>query len=158
MAAETSEIKCLILPVQGRPVVLPNAAVAEIITQQDIEPCADAPPWLLGTGQWRGMHIPLVAFDSLTGERADTPQAAGRFVVVFGLEGEGAPGFYGIRIDALPRSETVDAERLQPVDGAAHPSEYIGARARLSDERQCLVPDFDALGQLLTQYAPRPTH
>ena len=152
MAGEGSrQLKCLVLPVKGTPVIVPNSAVAEIITQQDIAPSGNTPDWFLGTGAWRGTEIPLIAFDRLCGERQDVPEASGRFVVLFGLEGEGAPPFYGIRIDALPRSETVDGERLQPARGPAHASEYVAARAIVGD-RECLVPDFDALGRTLARY------
>lgn len=152
MAADAApQLKCLVLPVQGTPVIVPNSAVAEIITQQDIAPSEDTPDWFLGTGAWRGTEIPLIAFDRLCGERQDVPEASGRFVVLFGIEGEGAPPFYGIRIDALPRSESVDGERLQPAPGPPHPSDYVAARAALG-ERQCLVPDFDALGRTLVRY------
>jgi chemosensory pili system protein ChpC len=153
--ADDRQIKCLLLPVTGRSVIVPNSAVAEIITQQDITPAGDAPDWYLGTGRWRGSDIPLIAFDRLVGEREDVPEPAGRFVVLFGLEREGAPGFYGIRIDQLPRTETVDAERLRPADGDAHPSEYVHTRAVVAGDRECLIPDLDALGRTLGRYGAR---
>ena len=146
------QLKCLVLPLHGRPAIVPNSAVAEIITQQDITPSADTPDWFLGTGSWRGLEIPLLAFDRLCGERQDVPEAAGRFVVLFGIESAGAPAYYGIRIDALPRSETVNGERLQAAPGPAHGSEFVAARATIAD-RECLVPDFDALGETLSRYA-----
>ncbi len=148
------EIKCLVLPVAGRPLIVPNVAVAEIVTQQDVTPQPGAPDWLLGTGTWRGTQIPLIAFDRLCGEREDAPERTGRFVVMYGLEGEGAPPFYGLRIDALPRTETVDAQRLRPAEGTPHASAMVAARAVVS-ERECLVPAFDRLGHELTRYAGR---
>ena len=154
MAAEDGrQLKCLLLPVKGTPVIVPNSAVAEIITQQDIAPSDDTPDWFLGTGSWRGAEIPLIAFDRLCGERQDVPPAPGRFIILFGLEGEGAPPFYGIRIEALPRSETVDAERLRTAAGPAHASECVAARATVGGDRECLVPDFDALAETLARYA-----
>ena len=153
MAVEPQQIKCLVLSMHGRPVLVPNSAVAEIVTQQDIAPGQDEPDWFLGTGHWRGTEIPLIAFDRLVGERDDVPDPAGRFVILFGLEGDNAPGFYGFRIDALPRSETLDSDKLRPVEGEPHPSEFVGARARLGDDRECLIPDFDALGRTLARYA-----
>lgn len=148
------ELKCLVLPVSGRPLIVPNVAVAEIVTQQDVTPQSKTPDWFLGTGTWRGMQIPLIAFDRLSGEREDVPERTGRFVVMYGLEGEGAPPFYGVRIDALPRTETVDANRLRPAEGAPHGSDMVAARASVGD-RECLVPAFDRLGHELTRYTGR---
>ncbi|MDX1610428.1 MAG: chemotaxis protein CheW [Halofilum sp. (in: g-proteobacteria)] len=146
-------VKCLVLTVTGPAVVVPNAAVAELITQNTVSSVEGAPDWFLGRGSWRGLDIPLIAFDRLCGEREQPPPAAGRFVVLFGLEHEGAPAFYGIRIDRLPRSETVDRTGLIAADEPGHPSEYVALRARLGD-RECLIPDFDALGRALAPYAP----
>jgi chemosensory pili system protein ChpC len=155
MAEGNRELKCLVLPVGGLPLIVPNVAVAEIVTQQDVAPQPDAPAWLLGTGAWRGMQIPLIAFDYLSGERDATPDATGRYVVMYGLEGEGAPPFYGVRIDALPRTETVDAERLRPAEGGVHDSDMVATRA-IVGERECLVPAFERLGHELTRRSPRP--
>lgn len=154
MAAEEGrQLKCLLLPVKGTPVIVPNSAVAEIITQQDIAPSEGTPDWFLGTGSWRGAEIPLIAFDRLCGERQDVPRAAGRFVVLFGLEGDGVPPFYGIRIEALPRTESVDGTRLRTATGPEHASECVAARATVGGDRECLVPNFDVVGQTLARYA-----
>lgn len=149
-------VKCLLLTVTGPAVVVPNAAVAELITQNTVSSVEGAPDWFLGRGSWRGLEIPLIAFDRLCGEREQPPLPAGRFVVLFGLEREGGPAFYGIRIDRLPRSETVERSSLVAAEDPAHPSEYVALRARLGD-RDCLIPDFDAVGRALAPYAPVDT-
>jgi len=152
MAAASDQIKCLMLPQQGRPVIVPNSAVAEIITQQDVRPVEASPDWLLGTGEWRGTRIPLLALDRLCGERAAAPEPTGRFVVLFGLASGSAPGFYGVRIDALPRTQTVTRESLRPAEGEPHPSEHVRQRAVLDGERECLIPDFEAIGATLAAH------
>jgi len=154
MAEVARQVKCLLLPMAGTPVIVPNSAVAEIVTQQDIAPPnGETPDWFLGTGTWRGTEIPLISFDRLSGDRHDVPRAAGRFVILFGIEWEGAPAFYGIRIEALPRSETVNAERLARAQGPTPESEYIAARATVGGDRECLVPDFDQLGRTISRYS-----
>ncbi|PSQ92206.1 MAG: hypothetical protein BRD57_03200 [Proteobacteria bacterium SW_6_67_9] len=150
----TRELKCLVLPMSGRALIVPNVAVAEIVTQQDVTQQSNAPDWLLGTGTWRGLEIPLIAFDRLCGERDAAPERTGRFVVMYGLEGEGAPPFYGVRIDALPRTETVDPQKLRPAEGSPHDSPLVAARASVGD-RECLVPAFGRLGHELTRHIGR---
>lgn len=150
-------VKCLLLSVSGPSVLVPNAAVAELITQNSVTAVEGAPDWFLGRGSWRGLDIPLIAFERLCGDREDAPPSSGRFVVLFGLEREGAPAFYGIRIDRLPRSETVDRTSLARADEPEHPSEVVAVRARISD-RECLIPDFDALGRTLAPYTVTDTY
>jgi chemosensory pili system protein ChpC len=145
-------VKCLLLPVAGPALMVPNAAVAELITQNTVTAVEGAPDWLLGRGSWRGLDIPLIAFDRLAGERDEVPPSSGRFVVLFGLEKEGAPAFYGLRIERLPRSETVDRDSLKAADNPGHDSEFVAMRTMLGDN-ECLIPDFDALGRALAPYA-----
>lgn len=152
MSADGRELKCLLLPIQGIGVLVPNIAVAEIITQQDVMPRQDSPDWFLGMGGWRGQQIPLIAFDRLCRLRDDTPPAAGRFVVLFAPDSGIQPAYFGLRIEALPRSETVNEERLKPADRLDGDSEFIAARARLGD-RDCIVPDVDAVLRAVAPHA-----
>lgn len=146
MSAASAEqrLKCLLLPMKGPGVLVPNAMVAEIITQQAVRPAPGTEGWLLGTGGWRGTEIPLISFEHLCGFRDEQPEAAGRYVVLFSLEPDQAPAYYGVRIESLPRSETVDGGRLQASERAPGDPDCVAARGRLG-ERDCLVPDFDVL-------------
>lgn len=149
------ELKCLVLPVQGPGIVVPNIAVAEIITQQDVTLRDDTPDWFLGTGVWRGQEIPLIAFDRLCGLRQDTPRASGRFVVLFGLDNTTKPPYYAFRIEALPRSETVNTERFEAHERKRDDSEFIAARGAIGD-RECIVPDLDAVVRALLPHLSAP--
>lgn len=153
MAKTQAEVKCLLLPVAGAPLLVPGSAVAEIITQQQITTRDHAPDWLLGVGAWRGREIPLISFERLRGEPLEMPEAAGRFVVLFGFGGEsGRPEFYGIRIESLPRTETADRQRLTPVDGPQGGEPFLAARVTIG-ERECLIPDFDAVERSIAAVA-----
>ena len=136
-------VKCLILPVGATALIVPNIAAAEIVSLEEIAARADTADWFLGFGSWRGSELPLIAFDRLCGERQDVPPAEGRFVILFGLGGRDLP-FYGMRIEALPRSETVDEENLQSADGGGQAGYFISRRV-IADTRECAVPNLDAI-------------
>lgn len=144
MAEPERQLKCLLVPMSGPGLLVPNVLVAEIVTQQAVVEHEGGADWLLGTGSWRGTEIPLIAFERLAGLVDGVPDAAGRYVVLYSLDPGHTPDFYGIRIEALPRSETVDGERLQSRGRSADDSPVIAARAHLGD-RECMVPDLDAL-------------
>lgn len=146
------QLRCLLLPVGATALIVPNSAVAEIVTVDEIAARADTPDWFLGLANWRGAEIPLIAFDRLCGERQDAPPGEGRFVVLFGL-GEN-PLFYGMRIEALPRSEKVDAERLQPAAGGGQAGYFISARGMV-DKRECAVPNVDAVENAIAGHLRR---
>jgi len=144
MADPERATKCLLLPMGERGLLLPNPLVAEIITQQAVVEYAGTPPWFLGTGGWRGTDIPLVSFECLCDEDREPPEPAGRYVVVFSLEPAREPAYYGLRIDALPRSEAVDGERLASQPREPSDPAVVALRGRLGD-RDCLIPDVDRL-------------
>lgn len=144
MAAGARELKCLLLPMAGPGVLVPNTLVGEIVTQQAVRPIRDSADWMLGTGGWRGTEIPLISFERLCRFRDSAPDAAGRYVVLFSLTPEDPPPYYGVRIEALPRSETVDADRLESHDRDSDDPPFIAVRGRLGD-RECIVPDLDAI-------------
>ncbi len=147
--AETDDrqIKCLYLPMTDGPgVVVPGTLVAEIITQQAVSEPPRESDWLLATGAWRGTEIPLISFERLSGLGTGDADPAGRYVVLFSLEPDRTPAYYGLAIQALPRSETVDADRLTSEARSADDPSVVAMRGRLGD-RECIIPDLDVLTQ-----------
>ena len=65
----SDEIKCVILKINGDELLMPNAAVAEIVPIKNIINVANKPGWLLGYLDWRGHSIPLISFEKMGGER-----------------------------------------------------------------------------------------
>jgi len=47
--------------------LLPNAAVAEIIGYQDPAAVESGPNWLLGLMSWRGISLPLISLEAIRG-------------------------------------------------------------------------------------------
>ncbi len=151
--AESRQLKCLLLPLTGMTVIVPSTAVAEVITLDEVTRYAQAPDWFVGVTRWRGIDVPLIAFDRLCRAREDLPPAAGRFVVLYGLDER--PRFYGLRIEALPRNETVDDSTLRPVDGGGPAAEkFVQTRAAI-DTRECAIPEFDTLESAIAAHMPR---
>lgn len=145
MARQTArELKCLLLPMPGAGLLVPNALVAEIVTQQSVSAVPGTADWLLGRGSWRGTDVPLISFDRLCGFVDHAPDPGGRYVILYSLEPEQQPAYYGVRINSLPRSETVDAERLESRSREDDDADVIALRGDLGD-RVCVIPDLDAL-------------
>lgn len=58
-------LTCLILPLLEKNILLPSAAVAEIVPCEGTETLPDMPNWLLGFLPWRGIQIPLVYLEKM---------------------------------------------------------------------------------------------
>lgn len=151
--AESRQLKCLLLPLSGMTMLVPSNAVAEVITLDEITRHSQTPDWFLGTTRWRGVDVPLVAFDRLCRVREDLPPAEGRFVVLFGLGDH--PRFYGVRIESLPRNETVDDATLRPLDDGGPAAEKFIQTRGVIDTRECAIPDLEALERGIASHSPR---
>ncbi len=107
MGERRDSIRCLLIPLAGRKMLLPSVAVAEVLPYAAVEPAADSPEWLLGTIEWRAASIPLLSFERLIGESPPEKEGVHQRVAVFhtlsekGEQTEG-PLFYGIVIQGIP--------------------------------------------------------
>ena len=65
MSSLPSDISSLLIPMQGRPWLVPNIVVAEIIPLRQPDRPGHGPEWLLGWLSWRDQNIPQLSFEKL---------------------------------------------------------------------------------------------
>ena len=147
-----AEIRGLLLPLNARPLLLPNAAVAEIIDFHRLVPVPDAPEWVAGVTDWRQRRLPVVRFERLLGEDVAASQRQ-RIVVCHTLNPEASRPFVGIAASAIPRLVRVREETLA---GEVLPEQWkdlpLCAALRV-DGQPALIPDLPALEAQLAQLA-----
>ncbi|MDQ0011271.1 chemosensory pili system protein ChpC [Luteibacter jiangsuensis] len=144
------EIRCVLIPSGGVRLLLPNAAVAEVITLAGVEPVADAPAWLLGRIAWRGWSIPLVNFDHVASLADDAPPQASRVAVLKAVGHRPDMPYIAVLTHGFPRLTTLNAELLLPThDGHELP---FGVRARvLVRDDTAVIPDLEQLEDTLSE-------
>ena len=69
MSEVVDQVKCVVLTVNEDRLVMPNAAIAEIVPIRNIINVANKPGWMLGYLDWRGNSVPLVSFEAIGGVR-----------------------------------------------------------------------------------------
>ena len=138
------EIRCVLVPVGNLRLLLPNATIAEVITQSKPEPVADAPDWLLGRIAWRGWRVPLVSFTKLAGTEEGDAELSVRVAVLKALGGNPRLPFIAVLTQGFPRLTTLNAELIIPThDGSALPP---GVRAQvLVRDDVAMIPDLEWL-------------
>lgn len=136
------EIRCVLVPVGNLRLLLPNATVAEVITQSTPEPVANAPQWLLGSIAWRGWRVPLVSFTQLAGAEEGDAELSVRVAVLKALGGDPKLPFIAVLTQGFPRLTTLNAELIIPThDGSALPP---GVRAQvLVRDDVAVIPDLE---------------
>ncbi|MDX1594775.1 MAG: chemotaxis protein CheW [Gammaproteobacteria bacterium] len=146
MADQTARpVRALLVPIQGsRMLLLPNAAVAEVVAMRDLESAPDdAPDWLLGTMPWRGESLTVVGYERLRGEDAASMGAGAQVVVVNALAEDAPFGYYGLVAAGIPHLLAVGEGAAETV---AAPGEggYALCDVRLNESRAS-IPDLDAI-------------
>lgn len=138
-----ADVHSLVLPLQDGQLLLPNAAVAEIIEYRTPESAPDQPEWNLGTVTWRGLEIPLVSFEAFVGQDVSAESTRLRIAVLNTLNGNADLPFIGVVLKGIPRLLTAGADSVAPEAGESS-EQGVLARVQAGGEG-ALIPDIDAL-------------
>lgn len=142
MSKTIANIHSLLLPLQDHLLLLPNAAVAEIIDYRDPQSLNDIPAWCLGKVTWRGLEIPLVSYEAFVGGEASGESSRLRIAVLNTLNGNHEVPFVGVVLKGIPRLLTAASDSVSAEAGAA--TAGILAQVQAGGEA-ALIPDIDAL-------------
>ncbi len=143
LAAE--ELATLLIPVNGKQLVLPNVTVAEIIPYKDPVLEEDVPSWFLGRFEWRNVMIPLVSFDILNDEPFVGQSSDRRIAVLNSIVEDDRMSFCGIVTEGVPRLMRVTPAEVSS-DDEASPGPAELSQVLVSGE-QAVIPDIDFIQQ-----------
>jgi chemosensory pili system protein ChpC len=143
MVDDNRSIRCMILPLASINLVVPNSAVAEIISYSAPKKLADSNDWFSGMLLWRGVFVPVVAVEqmcsidtALTGPRA-------RIAILYNLNKDDDLPYIGIHIQDVPRAYLAEPGRMKSRTDEnlgkyllSHVDEELFARA---------IPNFDTI-------------
>ena len=138
-------IHTLEIPIGGLSLLVPSAAVAEVITASALAPLPGAPVWVVGVLGWRLHAVPVVSFEALSGGDVMSACSASKIVVFYPLSGRNEWEFFGLLTQAEPRPQPVDAGAAISAEPSELPeTPYIAAGLK-AEGRLLAIPDFEAL-------------
>ena len=144
MSQRDDEIRCMLIPLRDGRLLLPNAAVAEVIGYREPDALDHQLPWLQGKVGWHQRDIPVVDFERLLG-RADTGGGIRqRIAVCYALQPESAWPLIGLVAQGIPRLLRVQREVIEFAGTPASGASPIRMRISVGGE-ELMVPDLDYL-------------
>lgn len=160
MSAVFEEIYSLLVPLAGSRLVLPRAAVVEVMGYNPPkERPADAPAWLLGWIQWQGNRIPLISFEGACGQPLPEFKSRTRIAVVQTISGLLDPPVMAIATQGYPYLLRVNRGVLKLDDSGETLPEQLLTRVRMANERPG-IPDLESLERQVAEAlgirAPEP--
>ncbi|MCW9024859.1 MAG: chemotaxis protein CheW [Gammaproteobacteria bacterium] len=138
-------LHCLVIPLENEKIILPNTAVAEVITYVNPDAIENAPDWLLGKISWRDQAIPLISYELASGAN-ETGISARRIAVLNTLNGNAQLPYLAILIQGIPQLRLIQEDNISDEelpDTYGH-RQAISACVKLNEEL-ILVPDLDDL-------------
>jgi len=152
MPDPTEAIRSIVIPVGGRQLILPNAAVAELINYVPPTPVFGAPEWLAGTVQWRGQRLPVVLFEVLCCQAPVVkPARTSRIVICNTISGRGDLGFVGLVATELPRLIRIDGDAMGVGDGDENEEPGVLRRVEIYGD-SAAIPDLYALETMCVEH------
>ncbi|MEW9624046.1 chemotaxis protein CheW [Rhodanobacter geophilus] len=143
------EIRCVLVPAGSLRMLLPNATVAEVITQPAHETVDGAPDWLVGRITWRGWRVPLVSFARLAGAGEGDAELTVRVAVLKALGGHPKLPFIALLTQGFPRLTTLNAELIIPTHDGNELSPGVRAQVLVRDD-VAVIPDLEGIeGELV---------
>lgn len=157
MADISHIIRGVLIQVAGTRLLLPNAAIAEVLSYPTPEPVPGAPDWLLGRIRWRGWRLPLVAFSRFAGISEEQGGLGSKVIVLKAMGGDSKRPYFAVLTQGFPRLVTVTDAALSRLDESGDElPDGVLSRVRLNDD-EAVVPDLDdlelALREVLAEVA-----
>ncbi len=138
-----SSLPTYVVSMQKQVILLPQAAVAEIIPYEPLQRLEDTPDWFLGLLGWRGVQVPVTSFEMLTVERASfslVSVSSASLVVVKGLSNQNELPYHAMVAQTAPRLVELVEEML--FETGETPEKTETNRVRFEDEI-ISIPDLD---------------
>ena len=149
MTESSGQVKCVLLTVNEDLLVLPNAAIAEIVPIRNIINVANKPDWMLGYLDWRGNSVPLVSFESLGGVRMPSLASGDvKAAVMYSVSDDKAFPYMSILVQGAPKVVSVDPTNIiaNNDEQLNHPA--VEQKVVLLEEDASIV-DLEKLEQLI---------
>jgi chemosensory pili system protein ChpC len=157
VSQDQKELYSLLIPLKGERLLVPRMCVAEVIALVDTarERDDDAPDWFLGTIEWNGRRLPVVAFDAGGRDEKKAKRSRSRIVVFHAITDALKGGFYGVLTQGFPQLVRVNPDVLGlDTDQPLPEGQPMLCRARMIHEYP-LIPDVERIEQMVAEVAVR---
>lgn len=156
MVQSSELIKSIILTLKNELVVVPNSAVAEIISVQDVSELEGSPQWMLGKARWRGVELPVVSYEAAGGENAQAVNINTQVAVMYSVsedgEYENRYPYIGLAMHGVPHVSTFARDQIKLDEQAVADHPMVAQKVRINGAAAGIL-DIHAIEEMLQQAA-----
>ena len=146
-------VKSIILTLKNELVVVPNAAVAEIISVQDVREVEGSPQWMLGKARWRGIELPVVSYEAAGGDDAQAVNINTQVAVMYSAsedEDHNKFPYIGLAMHGVPHVSTFSREQIRTDEHASVDHPMVAQKVRINGAAAGIL-DIYAIEEMLHQ-------
>lgn len=141
-----SNLRCLLITVQGGQAILPNSLVVEVLPFATPLGIENAPHWVIGAILWRNLTTPLVSLGRLIFQVPPAEDTHSRIIIVNALDADSRLPYFGILGTAPPRPINLQRSDLQAIDTvSAADSRLPVLRWVHYQDELTIIPDLEAI-------------
>lgn len=142
-------VHCLTIPLKDETALLPNSAIAEVISFKEPTPIDDAPEWFLGYIDWREKRVPLISFESISGKELTAAMKNSRICVLNTLNGSTQIPYVSILSQGIPSLAIVQEQGLEDKENTSDRA-VVGAIVEVGGV-EAIIPNIDEIEQRLVK-------
>lgn len=137
------ELYAVLMALHDDTLLLPNAAVAEVLARDTLQATENGPAWLAGYCDWNSRRVPVIRFEVLNGGTAGADPRRERVVVLHAFGRHLPGGYLAVLTQGYPHLVTLNrtamqAADLDPLDRDA----LVLSRVRIASQL-ALIPDLE---------------
>lgn len=147
----SSNLRCLLVNVQGGQAILPNSLVVEVLPFATPLRIEAAPHWVVGAMLWRNLTTPLVSLGRLIFRVPPDADLNSRIIIVNTLGADSRLPHFGVLGTSAPRPINLQRDDLEPDSDVGEEDLHLPgilSWARYQD-KPIIIPDMEAIEAVL---------
>jgi len=155
MAQVAGHVASQILSLNGERIILPNTAIAEIIPYVTADSLSenlqkDAPVWLLGMIEWRGLSVPLLSLETMLGSQYEQPDKRSSIAIINAVGNMAGVPFFAIVTQGIPKLLQVSSGTLDLIEESGDSNKAAACHV-VFDGDVAVIPDIDVVEIMLKE-------
>jgi chemosensory pili system protein ChpC len=150
MNDNSQTLSCVMIPMSGRQLLLPNVTIAEVVDYAGTDAGTDGPEWLVGYLDWRGLKLPIISYDAANGGSAPgSRDGRGRIIVLntIGDQHRELP-FVALITQGIPSQSRLAEDQIRKLDGETGPADLMEVEV---DGENAWIPNLEYIESLARQ-------
>ncbi|TXI88691.1 MAG: chemotaxis protein CheW [Cupriavidus sp.] len=139
------QIYAVLMALEGDTLLLPNAAVIEVISRDTVRPVDGAPDWLIGNYEFNGRRVPVVSFEVLNGSPRPETARRSRVVLLHSAGKHLEAHAIGVLTQGYPHLVTLNRSAISATPlRHGDREDLVLSRVRIASQ-EAVIPDIETI-------------